>query len=305
MSVYILPAELGFRRPFTVEVSETLTIKNTTPLPIAFKVKTTAPKQYCVRPNSGRIEPDRSVEVSVLLQAMKQDPPADYKCRDKFLVQSIPITGDKEFVSVQEIWDGVEKSAIQEKKIRVNFLSAEGTAEPEAVTPQRSVPTNYPDDSTSDVPPPAYGSPSGGDSYGASNTSVTAETPDNRSGSKKNLESVSPPSASSGTTANSGGASFAPGGVLSAATALTASTEHKEVTIASLKAKLAEANALIASLQDGGLRQRKAASTANPTDSTTAETAQLGQVVHGTEGVPVQIVAILSLMSFLLAYFFF
>ena len=40
---------------------------------------------------------------TVLLQAMKQDPPADYKCRDKFLVQAVPITGDKEFVSVQEI----------------------------------------------------------------------------------------------------------------------------------------------------------------------------------------------------------
>lgn len=34
---------------------------------------------------------------------MKQDPAADYKCRDKFLVQAVPITGDKEFVSVQDI----------------------------------------------------------------------------------------------------------------------------------------------------------------------------------------------------------
>lgn len=28
-----------------------------------FKVKTTAPKQYCVRPNAGRIEPKSQVEV--------------------------------------------------------------------------------------------------------------------------------------------------------------------------------------------------------------------------------------------------
>ncbi len=34
---------------------------------------------------------------------MKQDPPLDAKCRDKFLVQSVPITGDTEVVSVQEI----------------------------------------------------------------------------------------------------------------------------------------------------------------------------------------------------------
>jgi hypothetical protein len=35
-----------FSGPFTVEVSRTLTIKNPNTTPIAFKVKTTAPKQY-------------------------------------------------------------------------------------------------------------------------------------------------------------------------------------------------------------------------------------------------------------------
>lgn len=39
----------------------------------------------------------------VLLQAMKQDPPPDAKCRDKFLVQSAPITADKEFASVANV----------------------------------------------------------------------------------------------------------------------------------------------------------------------------------------------------------
>ena len=54
-------------------------------------MKTTAPKQYCVRPNSGRIEPGQEVEIQVLLQAMKEDPPLDARCRDKFLVQSVGI----------------------------------------------------------------------------------------------------------------------------------------------------------------------------------------------------------------------
>lgn len=34
---------------------------------------------------------------------MKQDPPADTKCRDKFLVQSVLISGDLEFSNVQTI----------------------------------------------------------------------------------------------------------------------------------------------------------------------------------------------------------
>lgn len=77
--------------------------------------------RYCVRPNSGRIEPGKEVEVSglfssahpnvrcpltsykVLLQAMKVEPPADTRCRDKFLVQSVAVTADKEFTNIAQI----------------------------------------------------------------------------------------------------------------------------------------------------------------------------------------------------------
>jgi hypothetical protein len=34
---------------------------------------------------------------------MKADPPLDAKCRDKFLVQSAPITPDKEFASIASV----------------------------------------------------------------------------------------------------------------------------------------------------------------------------------------------------------
>ena len=75
-----------------------------------------------MRPNSGRVEPGKEVEVSgteflleppeylnadyhppVILQAMKQEPPPDTKCRDKFLVQAVPITSDKEFANLASI----------------------------------------------------------------------------------------------------------------------------------------------------------------------------------------------------------
>ena len=46
--------------------------------------------------------------VTVLLQAMKDDPPLDAKCKDKFLVQSIAITPERESGSVQSIvWHGL------------------------------------------------------------------------------------------------------------------------------------------------------------------------------------------------------
>jgi hypothetical protein len=40
---------------------------------------------------------------AVLLQAMKEDPPLDAKCRDKFLVQSVLVTADKEFTNVASL----------------------------------------------------------------------------------------------------------------------------------------------------------------------------------------------------------
>ena len=63
---------------------------------------------------------------------MKEDPPLDAKCRDKFLVQAVPISKDLDFSNVTAIWQNVEKTAkssIQEKKIRVNFLPATGASQ--------------------------------------------------------------------------------------------------------------------------------------------------------------------------------
>jgi len=128
MSLELDPAELGFKRPYTHEVSQVLRLSNPHNDPIAFKVKTTAPKQYCVRPNSGKVDPGEFVEVSVVLQPMREDPPPDTRCRDKFLVQSVLVPADKEAPT----WNHLEqnyKSAIQERKIRVHYLPADGSAQ--------------------------------------------------------------------------------------------------------------------------------------------------------------------------------
>lgn len=271
MSVEIDPQELGFHRPFTVEVSEVLKIRNPNTSPVAFKVKTTAPKQYCVRPNSGRVEPGKEVEVQVILQAMKQEPPPDTKCRDKFLVQSVPITGDKEFSNLAAIWDSIDKSQVQEKKIRVLFLSPAGTVGASHLeTPKRaSVSSGH--DATPDLAPPAYSSPS-----------------DYRHDAEiKSDDEDAKPKASSSTMGN-----------VAAAASSAANATYEE-----LKAQLEKAQGTIAQLKQdqGGLRQRKGG--ASEEKSATAQAAQ--QVRQGTEGVPVQMTAILCLVSFLLAYLFF
>lgn len=272
MSVEIDPQELGFHRPFTVEVAETLRIKNPNTHPVTFKVKTTAPKQYCVRPNSGRIEPGRDVEVSVILQAMKQEPPMDAKCRDKFLVQSVSITGDQEFANLAAIWDSVEKSAIQEKKIRVVFLAPGGGSSAAVATPKRESLLNG-HEATPDVAPPAYSSPSNYTTQPKKEDDVKVED--------------SPPAA-------------APVAVASTSTAQTNDTETE-----ALKDQLAQAQKMIAKLKEDetGLRQRKAVPAEDLKAQSPAQQAQVART--GTEGVPVHITALLCLLCFLLAYLFF
>lgn len=39
-------------------------LKNPSDKKVCFKIKTTAPKKYCVRPNSGVLEPDDTVEIA-------------------------------------------------------------------------------------------------------------------------------------------------------------------------------------------------------------------------------------------------
>ncbi|KAI0474400.1 PapD-like protein [Xylaria cf. heliscus] len=275
MSVEIEPQELGFHRPFTVEVLENLKIRNPGTQPVAFKVKTTAPKQYCVRPNSGRVEPNREVEVQVILQAMKQEPPAGTKCRDKFLVQSVAITPEKDFANLASIWDTIDKSLVQEKKIRVAFLDPKSStaAEPTVTTPSKRTAVNS-GDATPEVAPPTYSSP-GDYSAGRSEFKSTIEE-DSHVEEKPTFASP-----------------------VAVATTKNSEPSREEPKIEKKVAQVKE--------EDGGVRQRKTGGTTEkPAAKPAAKPAELAQTARaGTEGVPVQITAVLCLLSFLLAYFFF
>lgn len=50
--------------PFTDVVTTNLKLKNPSDRRVCFKVMTTAPRRYCVRPNSGVIEPGATVTIS-------------------------------------------------------------------------------------------------------------------------------------------------------------------------------------------------------------------------------------------------
>lgn len=145
----------------TTNVKETLLIRNPNSEPVAFKVKTTSPKQYSVRPIAGRIEAHGQVTVSVIFQALKEEPAADAKCRDKFQIQSVLISATQETESVSELWQNTERQAkdqIKERKIRcaygpvVNGLGGAGKPMPPVPSsPQESKSPNTTQESASTV----------------------------------------------------------------------------------------------------------------------------------------------------------
>lgn len=92
---------------------------------MAFKVKTTAPKLYCVRPNASIVPPGESVKISLILQGFTQPLAKDYKCKDKFLIVSLPCPGLDDPSKVSESWPALEskfKQQLLQKKLKVNFV---------------------------------------------------------------------------------------------------------------------------------------------------------------------------------------
>lgn len=102
-----------------------MTLTNSSNGPLAFKVKTTAPKLYSVRPNANIIQPGDSIKISINLQAFSQPLSKFYKCKDKFLIVALPCSTDADASKVSEFWNDLEKSnksKLISNKLKVNYI---------------------------------------------------------------------------------------------------------------------------------------------------------------------------------------
>ncbi|CAL1297108.1 unnamed protein product [Larinioides sclopetarius] len=119
-------SELHFVGPFTDVVTSYLKLMNPIDRRVCFKVKTTAPKKYCVRPNSGVLEPKQVVNVAVMLQPFDYNP--SEKNKHKFMVQTMIMPdGD---VNVDNLWRDAKPENLMDSKLRCVFdLPADGTVQ--------------------------------------------------------------------------------------------------------------------------------------------------------------------------------
>lgn len=294
MSIELTPStQLGFPRPFTSVVKRTLLIHNPNYHPVAFKVKTTAPKQYSVRPNSGRVEAGESVEVHIMLQPLAQEPPPHAKCKDKFLVQSAFITPDEEMHSLAELWSQLEKTnkgAISEQKLKVVYLPAEGGS-----TNNQGIPEEEEAGEASRVEEPAI--------FSHAQTSPSHEKPFSPLELPKSVDSIAPPL----TPTQPPLPSLTPTAVSATNSALEQSLAATTSDSEKLAVALKEIESLRAQLEEAkgpqvsGLRKRGITGGANETVNKPAQTVAAAQ----QQGVPLEVVIGLMVAVFVLTYLFF
>ncbi|KAK6935188.1 Major sperm protein (MSP) domain [Dillenia turbinata] len=117
------PLELKFPFELKKQISCSLQLSNKTDNYVAFKVKTTNPKKYCVRPNTGIVLPRSTCDVIVTMQAQREAPP-DMQCKDKFLLQSVitsPGATQKDITA--EMFNKEAGHNVEECKLRVVYVS--------------------------------------------------------------------------------------------------------------------------------------------------------------------------------------
>lgn len=130
----ISPSELKFRFQLNKNIPITVSLHNPTSSRVAFKVKTTSPKKYCVRPSAAFIEPNGVKDVEIIMQAQKEYPPDLCNCRDKFLLQSVTVEAHVASGEVtSEMFDKTKNKDVHEAKLKV-FL--EGPPAPPSPIPE-------------------------------------------------------------------------------------------------------------------------------------------------------------------------
>jgi hypothetical protein len=124
----ISPKLIHFSTPCELEQAKSLPFTNTNPFPVTYKVSTTRPQCYAVRPNFGTLLPDQTIDVQFILMEVLVGSEEELKRRDKFRIQSVPV----EDVAHGSMFDWKADKAgarIEEVKIKVELVMKEEGAD--------------------------------------------------------------------------------------------------------------------------------------------------------------------------------
>ncbi|GLH15179.1 Vesicle-associated membrane protein-associated protein A [Gryllus bimaculatus] len=165
-------------------------LTNPSSMRVLFKIKTTAPKKYCVRPNSGILEAKDSIQIAVCLQPFEFDP--NEKNKHKFMVQTMIVPdGD---INPDVLWKEAHPDSLMDSKLKCVFEMPENI--PSSPDSNMNVGDNRKDTNMKNIfePPSGYNIPTSientvenlslydkskihesGDKYGSMSNSLTDE----------------------------------------------------------------------------------------------------------------------------------
>uniref|UniRef100_A0A7S1AIR8 MSP domain-containing protein n=1 Tax=Noctiluca scintillans TaxID=2966 RepID=A0A7S1AIR8_NOCSC len=101
------------KTPQSSTPSKTLTLTNDSDVNVAFKVKTTAPKSYVVKPSYGTLKPHEHMDVQIILQSTDVSISSH-----RFLVQAVTSPSNTEEVQ-RDQWSTFTSETIQSTKLTV------------------------------------------------------------------------------------------------------------------------------------------------------------------------------------------
>ena len=85
------PSALQFPLTLNKEVVQLLFVSNrSSRRTVTFKVKTTSPRRYSVRPTRGILWPGDQEQITITLRPLRKPPSDADDCRDRFKVLSLP-----------------------------------------------------------------------------------------------------------------------------------------------------------------------------------------------------------------------
>lgn len=110
--------ELVLEGPFNRAVCKKLKVYNPSKhTRVAFKLKTTTPRLFFVRPNVGLVQPGERVTIDIFVHPVYQDYNTQ---RHKFLMQAAE--ANENIDNLQEFWKTINPVYIWDTKIRVKFV---------------------------------------------------------------------------------------------------------------------------------------------------------------------------------------
>ncbi|KAK4422864.1 Vesicle-associated protein 1-1 [Sesamum alatum] len=114
------PSELSF--PFEVDkqLSCSMRLLNKTENHVAFKLLSTNPKKYGVRPRIGILAPGSACDITVTMRAVKEAP-QNMRCKDKFMIQSAVASPDATKEDALNMFNREAGHVFKESKLRVVY----------------------------------------------------------------------------------------------------------------------------------------------------------------------------------------